>query len=190
MHFRTEASVPWNVDQWWSKSVSDDNMQRADGSRGAVSPHFKLLNPIKREARNKFYVFSVFSLCESNYRDWHKHCIKSWVKKKCCSGGRALVHRVLSLVHGKWLRGFREPQSLSNTLTPLYLLSASWSSLERPWIPRWKLSHGKKAQILISSITYVTVACLQSFSKLGSFFARSYEPRRVLLVIIREIAFM
>lgn len=62
--------------------VVDCNMQRAYGSCGSVSLSFKLLNPIKREARSKSCVFLVFSLWECNYHDWHKNCIKSWVKKE------------------------------------------------------------------------------------------------------------
>lgn len=118
IHFRTEASVPWTVDQWWSKRVVDCNMQRANGSRGAVSPRFKLLNPIKTEARSKFHVFLVVLLCECNYCGWHKSCIKSWVKKEVVTP---------AVLGGCWSR---EPSEslwrLSKTLTLEYLLLPNW----------------------------------------------------------------
>lgn len=78
MSFSTKVSVSWTIDQWWCNRVVDYTMQRVDQSCGAASPCFKLLNPIKRDATKKTkHVFSEFSLCECNYCDRQKNCMKS-----------------------------------------------------------------------------------------------------------------
>lgn len=103
----------------------------------------------------------------------------------CLCAGRALVQRA-----------FRDPllQSASEDFPKASLWSIHcWptgSSLGRLWILRWKLSCGKKTLIWIRSIRYATVALSQSFCWLGSFFASFYKFKGVLLVIIKEVAFM
>lgn len=103
----------------------------------------------------------------------------------------ALVHQVLSLICSNWLRGFRKPlkpfQNPHSEVCAVSQLGPHWGDLGY-WDKNFHL--GKTPQILIKSISYATVAPLQSFSQLGSFFASCYKLRGVLLVIIKEMAFM
>lgn len=108
----------------------------------------------------------------------------------CRCVGRVLVHQALSLT-ACGSEASKSLWRLSKTLTLKYLLLANWLLTGKTLDTEMKIvMWEKKTLIWIRSISYATVAQLQSFSQSGSFFASMYKFIGVFLVIIREVAFI